>query len=135
MSKVYTGNYVNFQDRAREAMEYYHAALGGNLDLQTVNEQGVAGPAGPEDPITHARLEADGVLILATDGHPNYPAQVGENIAIARGGTDKDRLTSIFNQLAEGGRVKMPLTEQAAGAVGWLTDRFGINWMVTIDRA
>ncbi len=135
MSKIYTGTYVNLQGRAREAMEYYHTALGGNLDLQTVNEQGVARPAGPEDRITHARLEADGVLILATDGHPNYPAQVGENIAIALGGTDKDRLTSIFNQLAEGGRVKMPLTEQAAGAVGWLTDRFGINWMVTIDRA
>ena len=27
--------YVNFQGRAREAMEFYRAALGGNLDLQT----------------------------------------------------------------------------------------------------
>jgi uncharacterized glyoxalase superfamily protein PhnB len=30
----------------------------------------------------------------------------------------------------------MPLAEQSGGAdVGWLTDKFGINWMVSIDKA
>jgi len=30
----------------------------------------------------------------------------------------------------------MPLTEQSGGAaVGWLTDKFGINWMVSIEKA
>jgi uncharacterized glyoxalase superfamily protein PhnB len=50
----------------------------------------------------HARLEADGALIVASDGRPDYPAQVGENMGIALGGTDKDRLTKIVNDLAEG---------------------------------
>ena len=84
----------------------------------------------------HSRLQADGVLIIGVDGHPDYPAKVGENMAIALGGTDKDRLTEIFNALAEGGKIKMPLTEQPWGAnVGWLIDKFGINWMVNIDKA
>ena len=130
MSQQYASPYINFQGRAREAMEFYQKALGGKLDLQTSDERGVPKPAGPGDRITHARLESDGVRIIGTDGHPNYPAKVGENVAIALNGTDKGRLTKSFNHLAEGGTIKMPLTEQC-----YLLDKFGINWVVSIDKA
>jgi PhnB protein len=134
MSKIQTGPFVNFQGRAREAMQFYHKVLGGKLELQSSDEQGGPRPAGPGDSIRHSRLEADGVLIIATDGHPDYPAKVGDNVAIALSGTDKDRLAKIFNDLAEGGKIKMPLGKLPGGAeVGWLTDKFGINWSVTID--
>ncbi len=136
MSQQYLGPYINFQGRAREAMEFYHQVMGGNLDLQTVDEHGVFKPAGPGERIAHARLEADGARIFASDGHPKYPAKVGENFAIALSGTDKDRLTRIFKDLTEGGQIKGPLAKHAWGAeVGWLADKFGINWMVSIDRA
>ncbi len=116
MSRQYLAPYINFQGRAREAMEFYHRVLGGKLDLQTM------------------QLEADGSRIIGTDGHPNYPAKVGENMAVAIGGTDKDRLTKIFHDLAEGGQSKMPPTEQSGG-VGYLTDKFGINWVIRIEKA
>jgi len=136
MSKVQSSPYVNFQGRASEAMQFYHKVLGGHLDLQTLNEQAVSKPAGPGDRISHARLETDGALLVASDGHPDYPAKVGDSIAIALGGTDKDRLTKVFNDLAEGGKIQMPLTKQPWGAdVGWLRDKFGINWTVNIDKA
>ena len=51
-------------------------------------------------------------------------------------GTDKGGLTKIFNDLGAGGQVKGPLTAQPGGSeVGWLMDKFGINWMVSIDKA
>jgi PhnB protein len=135
MSTVQLSTYINFQGKAREAMEFYHKVLGGTLDLQTANGHGVA-PAGPGDRIHQARLAAEGVSIIAVDGHPAYPAQVGENMALALGGTDHDRITRIFHELAAGGNLKQPLTAQPGGAqVGWLTDQFGINWMVQIDKA
>jgi uncharacterized glyoxalase superfamily protein PhnB len=47
----------------------------------------------------------------------------------------RDRLTSLFHALAEGGRIKMPLTARPSGAqVGYLLDRFGIHWMVSIEK-
>ena len=133
MNKQYLSPYINFQGRAREAMEFYQKALGGKLDLQASNEQGVPTPAGPSDRITSARLEAEGVRIVGTDGHPNYPAKIGENVAIAVGGTDAGRLIKIFNHLAEGGQIKVPLTEKSYA--GFLADKFGINWVFTIDRS
>lgn len=136
MTKQLLSPYVNFGGRAREAMEFYHEVLGGTLDLQASDSTGMPKPAGPGDRIMHARLDADGLVIMGSDGHPDYPAKVGENIALALGGTDKERLTKAFNGLAEGGVLKMPLTEQPWGAsMGWLTDRYGIGWMVNIDKA
>jgi len=135
VSNIYLNPYINFQGRAREAMEFYHKVLGGKLDLVAFDEQGRPKAAGPGDRIMHSHLEADGAVIMATDGSPEYPATVGDNIALALGGTDKERLTAAFNALAEGGMVKMPLAPQSWGSeLGYLADRFGINWMVSIDK-
>lgn len=136
MSRINASPFVNFQGRAREAMGYYHQLLGGQLELQTMTAQGTSKPAGPGDRISHARLEADGAVILGSDGHPDYPPKVGDSMAIAIGGSDSARLTRIFNGLAEGGRVLMPLSPQSGGAqVGWLSDRFGVHWMVSVAKA
>jgi len=56
-------------------------------------------------------------------------------MAIALGGTSKDRLTKIFHGLAEGGKIKGPLGPQPWGGreVGYLMDKFGINWVVSIE--
>jgi PhnB protein len=136
MSRIQLSAYVNFQGRAREAMEFYHTVLGGRLELRAMDEKGVARPAGPGDRIGHGRLETDGALILASDGHPDYPPTVGDNMGIALSGTDRDRLSRMFNELAAGGgRIQMPLARQPGGdEVGWMTDRFGIHWMVTIGQ-
>lgn len=83
----------------------------------------------------YSRLETDGASIVGVDGHPNYPPTVGDNMAIALGGADKERMSRIFNELAEGGKIKMPLSRQPwGGEVGWLADRFGISWMVSVQE-
>jgi PhnB protein len=126
--------YINFQGRAREAMEHYQSFLGGKLELYAAGEQGAPRPAGPGDRIMHARLSGDGFLVIGSDGHPNYPPATGDNIAIALVGTDKSAMQAAFEKLAEGGMVKMPLTEGAwGGAAAWLTDRFGINWNLDLQ--
>jgi len=59
---------------------------------------------------------------------------VGDHIGLSIGSTDRDRLTTVFNALADGGQVGMPLTDQPWRTAGWLTDRFGINWNVAIEK-
>jgi PhnB protein len=106
MSQLFVNPYINFQGHAREAFEFYQKLLGGKLDLLTFNPDGAPKPAGPDDNIMHARLEADGAIIMGTDGIPDYPPTVGDNFAIALGGSGSDRLTEIFEQLGQGGKVK-----------------------------
>lgn len=136
MSQLQLAPYVNFQGRAREAMLFYQKILGGRLDLQAVDERGASRPAGAGDRISHARLESDGATLVGSDGHPDYPAKPGENWAIAVNGDDAKRIHGIFQALAEGGKVMMPLTRQPSGGeTGWLADRFGIRWTVSVEGA
>src|SRR5438105_4689795 len=102
MSKTHLAPYINFQGSARGAMEHYHRILGGKLELFASDGSGQPKPAGPGDRIMYARLEAEGILMIASDGRPGHPAQVGDHISLSIGGTDRDRLTTVFNGRAEG---------------------------------
>jgi PhnB protein len=132
MTQSFVAPYINFQGRAREALEHYRGLFGGTVDLQTSNGQG-SKPAGASDRVLLGKLEADGLMILGTDGHPTYPPKVGDNMAVAFGGSDAARVAKIFNGLGEGGQVKGPLQEKP-GATGYVVDKFGINWIVRIDK-
>ncbi len=133
MTREHLAPYINFQGQAREAMEFYQRVLGGTLQMLAGGEQGQPRRAEPGDRIMYARLEADGLVIVASDGHPSYPAKVGDHIGLQIGGTDEARLRAVFDGLADGGQVKMPLTKQPWGTAGWLTDRFGINWNIDVE--
>jgi PhnB protein len=133
MTRQYLRPYINFQSRAREAMEFYQRVLGGTLQMFAAGERGQPRPAEPGDRVMYAQLEAGGLVIVASDGHPSYPATAGDHIGLQIGGTDEAWLRVAFDGLADGGQVKMPLTKQPWGTSGWLTDRFGINWNVNIE--
>jgi PhnB protein len=126
--------YINFQGRAREAMELYQSVLGGTLELYAAGDQGAPRAAEPGDRIQHARLSGEGFLLVGSDGHPNYPPTTGDNMAVLLVGTDRAAMQSAFEKLSEGGQVKMPLTEGPwGGAAAWLADRYGINWNLDLQ--
>jgi PhnB protein len=134
MSDHTVGPYINFGGRAREALEFYQGVLGGELAMYASDEKGTR-PAEPGERIAHAVLTVGGVTITATDGHPSYPATVGDNMALTLGGTDADAIRQAFDSLAsDGGNAKSKLMEQPWGATGYLVDKFGINWVVSIHK-
>jgi PhnB protein len=137
MSQTQLSPYLNFEGNTKEAMEFYHQILGGKLDLQPFKDApGMEVPAGYEDKIVHARLESDGIIIMASEGMPDRSVTFGDNINLSLMGSDKAKLTEIFNALAEGGEVTMPLAGQFWGdTYGSLKDKFGIYWMVNISKA
>ena len=134
MSDVVANPYINFQGQTREAMEFYQRALGGKLELTAFSEDGTPREAGPDDRVMHAMLVVGGMRIMGSDGHPDYPPTVGDNMAIALYGTDREFLTTAFDKLPEGGTVMQALkTESWGDSFGYFVDKYGINWMVNIN--
>lgn len=135
MSQLQMNPYINFQGKAREAMQFYQNAIGGDIELIAFGENGVPHPAETGEAIMHAVLNADGATIMGSDGMPDHPPTTGDNFAIALSGEDEPRLTKAFKSLSVDGRVKQPLKVESWGdAFGWLEDKYGINWMVNINK-
>jgi len=127
--------YITFAGNARQAMEFYQSALGGQLEVNTFGEYGDAGPDG--DKIMHANLETpDGFTLMASDTPPGMEPSTGSSITVSLSGDDAGQLRGYWGKLSEGGDIHMPLERQVWGdEFGQFTDRFGIQWMVNITGA
>jgi PhnB protein len=133
MATMNLNPYLNFNGNTREAMQFYHAALGGDLKLVTFGEFGGEMPAEVKDQIMHSTLTNGDMTLMASEVRPGQQVKFGENMTISLSGDEGDKLTSAFEKLSTGGTVTMPLEKQMWGDVfGMLTDQFGVQWMVNI---
>ena len=131
--------YLYFTNNAREAMTRYQEVLGGQLEIMGVGDM----PEGeaeqmpfeaPPDMVIHAALTLDdGSLLMASDDPSGDGAGV-KGVSINITITDHDEARRIFEALADGGEVAMPLDATFwAPLFGMCVDRFGVSWMVNVD--
>lgn len=123
--------YIAFKGNCREAIKFYKSVLGAEvLFSQTVG--GSPTPhLGPADNIAHCTITVgDSTILMCDDLSADTAAGTG-NIALAIGLNDLDRARQLFESLAKGGSVLMPLERTYwAEAFGMVTDKFGVKWMV-----
>jgi PhnB protein len=128
--------YLSFDGNAREAMQFYRDALGGNLSMTTFGEFGQAGTP-IEHLIMHAMLETPaGFTLMGSDTPPGMDYRPGTNITVSLSGDDEAELSGYWDALSQGGTVTMPLERQVWGDLfGQCVDRFGISWVINIAAA
>lgn len=131
--------YLSFNGDCAEALTFYAQVLDARIEaLMTYGEMPDGDmPGGDPVPPEHANKIMHGYLVhpdfalMAGDAMPGVPFEgmKGVMLAITYAGTaDAER---VFNTLAEGGSVQMPLGETFwAERFGMLTDRFGTAWAV-----
>lgn len=76
------------------------------------------------------------VLMGSDTGGYGGPITVGNNFSISINTDSKDKADTFFTKLSAEGKVKMPMASTFWGDYfGMLTDRFGINWMISFAEA
>jgi PhnB protein len=92
-------------------------------------------PAEWRKKIMHARMTIGDSILMGGDPPPAYyhqPKGFSINIALK----DPAEAERIFKALSEGGSVTMPFGETFwALRFGMSSDRFGIPWMINVERA
>ena len=129
--------YLFFYGRCEEALNFYKAIFGGDLNLTRFQDSPMKDQVPPEagGKIMHADLRGGLISFMASDGplDKTLDPDAG-NISLSLGTSDEAEGTRVFNALAEGGNVGMPLGQAFwGGTFGSVTDRFGTEWMVTIQ--
>ena len=127
--------YISFKDNARAAMEFYQAALGGELAINTFGEYGDT--SAPEaNLVMHSLLETpSGFTLMGADTPPGSEFQPGNTMSVSLSGDDAAELHGYWDKLSDGATITVPLEKQMWGdEFGMCIDRFGISWMVNIGQ-
>lgn len=129
--------YLGFRGNAREAMEFYQHALGGDLVVSTFKELHASQDPSEDDLVMHSRLMTpSGFVLMGSDTPARMPHNPGDTISVSLGGEERDELEGYWAALSEGATIFAPLEQAAWGdSFGMLRDRFGVTWLVNIAGA
>lgn len=126
--------YLNFNGNCREAMRFYHACLGGELELMPFSDAPMELPAGSDHLIMHAVLKKGDLNLMASDSMPDQPVSFGNNVSLSLDCPSKEQADAYFQALSAGGTITMPLEVTFWNAYfGTLVDKFGVCWMFNHD--
>ncbi len=127
---------LTFNGTTEEAFSFYKSVFGGEFQsLMRWKESPACDKIaeGDGDKVMHISLPIGDNVLMAGDGLESMGQKltVGNNFHIAIGPDSKEEADRIFNALAAGGKIEMPLQDAFWGAYfGMLQDRFGIYWMM-----
>jgi PhnB protein len=128
---------LSFNGNCEVAFRCYERCLNGTITFMLTwdNSPSAAdAPAGWGTKIYHATLKVGDTVIMGSDQPPDrYKEPTGFEVVLAM--DDPVAAELVFQELAEGGTVKMALQETFwASRFGVLVDRFGIPWSINCER-
>jgi PhnB protein len=123
--------YLNFEGRCEEALEFYRETIGAEiLRLMRYKEAPELPAPGIENKIMHSTFRVGETTLMASDGHAKGNPRF-EGFSLSISAADAAEAERIFNALAVGGEVRLPLTKTFfSSKFGILADKFGVGWMV-----
>ena len=132
--------YLNFEGNCEEAFQLYEKLLGGKIEgIFRYAESPMAGDVPPEfgNKIMHITMSVEHNQIMGSDAPPHMSDPTpAKRFCMSIGLKDEEQAKRLFNGLAEGGSIQMPLQSTFWSAqFGMLVDRFGIPWMINCEAA
>lgn len=131
--------YLFFSGRCEEAIKFYQQALGAELQMMMRFKESPeppppgSMPANWGDKICHASLKIGETVVMASDGCGEDAKFEGFSLSISVNAEAEAK--KVYATLSAGGQVKMPLTKTFwSPCFGMLEDKFGVGWMVTVNR-
>lgn len=131
-------SYLFFEGRCEEAIEFYRSALGAKIEMLMRNKESPEPcpegmlPPGSENKVMHAAFRIGDSMVMASDGFCGGKPEF-KGFSLSLDAATPEEAARLFNALADGGEVKMPLAKTFfSPSFGMLTDRFGVGWMVLV---
>lgn len=129
--------YLNFAGNAKEAFDFYHSILGGELFFQPMSALPDAPPPSADEAqrTLHVCLNyGQGQMLMGSDCAMDQDESLvkGNNNYISLTVDSREEADKIFNGLSEGGQIEMPMADMFWGDYfGSLQDKYGVQWMIS----
>ncbi|AEV97669.1 glyoxalase [Niastella koreensis] len=132
--------YLNFAGDTEKAMLFYKSVFGGDFNVFEKFKDMPGGDkisAEAQQKIMHMSLPmGKHTHLLASDTLESMGQTLtpGNNFTLTVITESEKEADKIFNGLSNGGQITMAMNKGFWGAyVGMLTDKFGIQWMISFD--
>jgi PhnB protein len=129
---------LSFNGQCEEAFRCYERCLNGTITFMLRWGDSPASAEVPSDwhtKIYHATLNVGGFVIMGSD-QPTDRYDRPRGFEIVLGMDDPASAEGVFEALADGGTIEVPLEETFwASRFVVLVDRFGLRWSINCERA
>jgi PhnB protein len=127
-------NYLFFTTTCEQALAFYEeCGLGKAAVLLRHGEGGM--PSVSDDmtgKVMHARFEGPGILFFASDNHDAEPMRGSAHLLTL---DSAEEASSLYAMLSADGTPTTPFGAQPwGGHYGKLTDKFGVQWMLSVRQ-
>jgi PhnB protein len=127
--------YLNFDGRCEEALDFYKEAIGAKvgmlLHFKDAPDPSMCTP-GNENKVMHSSVQVGDSTVLMSDGRCSGKANFS-GITLTLSAKTEAEADKLFNGLAAGGQVTMPLAKTFfSPKFGMVADKFGVGWMVLV---
>lgn len=123
--------FLMFEGDAEEAITFY-TSLFDDSEIIHLTKAGPDGPGGPqaEGTVQHALFTLKGKPYMAIDSF-GHDFTFTPAISLFVDLDSEEELTSLYEELMDGGTAAMPLGEYGfSKKFGWVQDRFGVSWQL-----
>ncbi len=134
--------YLTFNGNCEEAFNHYKSVFGGEFpyigrfkDMPPSEDGKMSAEDGEK--IMHVSLPISAETILMgsdTGGEWASSFTPGNNFSVSVNTDNNAEADRLFSALSAGGHATMPMAQTFWGSYfGMLTDKFGINWMISVE--
>ncbi|MCF3933560.1 VOC family protein [Acuticoccus sp. M5D2P5] len=123
--------FLMFTGRASEAIDLYRSLFEDmRMDHVDLYEDGEPGPVGT---VKHAAWTLAGQNFAAIDSPIEHGFGFTPSMSIVVECSSDAEIERLFGGLSEGGEVMMPLDAYPfSSKFGWVKDRFGVSWQLSL---
>lgn len=127
--------YLAFNGNCQEALNFYADLFDADVkNRQTYEDKNIDVPSSYRQKLQHAEIKGKGIHFMAYDASPDTPLNNGNQINMSIDLNEFDKGKQLFKDLSSGGQVHHEFREREWGYFGRCTDRFGIGWMINVDK-
>ena len=123
--------FLMFEGRCEEAISFY-VSLFPDAAVSSIRRYGPEGP-GAEGSVKQATFTIQGQTFMAIDSPVRHGFTFTPAMSLFVDCADEAEIDALFAKLSEGGQVLMPLAAYPfSRRFGWLSDRFGVSWQLSL---
>lgn len=123
-----------FDDQGEEAFAFYQTVFKNIKRLRSTNYSDVNAKMAnrTKDSLMALELDIEGLEIMLLNGGPMF--KPNPSISLHVSCTSVAECDELFNKLAAGGDVLMPLDQYPfSEKFGWVNDKYGVSWRLNVD--